>query len=132
MPGSSFNLAAMRAEAGTIFRLPDEPDQAFVATTDEEIGLRLQGDHMLKLSVTAVATVTMLAATLVSPVTAAQMNINTGHFNSAGRSGDIGRSHGDLARIETNFATPDLPKQRKWVCGPIVNYDGTPHCHWGL
>jgi hypothetical protein len=18
----------------------------------------------------------------------------------------------------------------RWVCGPIVNWDGTPHCHW--
>jgi hypothetical protein len=88
---------------------------------------------MLKLlSVTAVASVTMLTATLVSPVTAAQMNINTGHFNSVGRSGEIGRSHGDFAKGESNFTTPKTPKQRKWVCGPIVNYDGTPHCHWTL
>jgi hypothetical protein len=93
---------------------------------------------MLKLlSVSAVASVVMLAGTLASPVTAAQMNINTGHFNSVGRSGEIGRSHGDFARSELNFATPNIatpktPKQRKWVCGPIVNYDGTPHCHWTL
>ena len=88
---------------------------------------------MLKqLSVTAVASVIMLTATLVSPVIAAQININTGHSNSVGRSGEIGRSHGDFARSEASFAKPDIPKQRKWVCGPIVNYDGTPHCHWGL
>jgi hypothetical protein len=86
---------------------------------------------MLKLlSVTAVASVTMLAAALVSPVNAAQTNINIGHFNSVGRSGEIGRSHADFARGESNFATPKIPKQRRWVCGPIVNYDGTPHCHW--
>ena len=86
---------------------------------------------MLKLlSVTAVAAVTLLAAALVSPVTAAQISINTGHLNSAGRSGDIGRIHGDFARSETNFVSPKTPRQRKWVCGPIVNYDGTPHCHW--
>jgi hypothetical protein len=88
---------------------------------------------MLKLlSFTAVASVTMLAATLVSPVTAAQISVNTGHINSVGRSGEIGGSRGDFARSESNFTTPNTPKQRKWVCGPIVNYDGTPHCHWGL
>jgi hypothetical protein len=88
---------------------------------------------MLKLlSVTAVASVAMLAAALVSPVTAAQININTGHVNSVGRGGEGGRIHGEFARVEPNFATPKIPRQRKWVCGPIVNYDGTPHCHWGL
>jgi hypothetical protein len=90
---------------------------------------------MLKLlSVTAVASVTMLSATLVSPVTAAQININVGHFNSVGRSGEIGRSEiGSrvaLAKGESSVTTPQIPHQRKWVCGPIVNYDGTPHCHW--
>jgi hypothetical protein len=86
---------------------------------------------MLKrLSLTAVASLTMLAATLASPVTAAQINVNTGHINSVGRSGDVGRINGDFARGEPNFATPKTPKQRKWVCGPIVNWDGTPHCHW--
>jgi hypothetical protein len=84
------------------------------------------------LSVGAVASVTMLAAALASPVTAAQININTGHSNSVGRSGEIGRGHGEFAKSEAHFATPNVPKQRKWVCGPIVNYDGTPHCHWGL
>jgi hypothetical protein len=88
---------------------------------------------MLKLlSVSAVASVTVLAAALVSPATAAQININAGHINSVGRTGEIGASRGDFARAEPNFATPNTPKQRKWVCGPIVNYDGTPHCHWGL
>jgi hypothetical protein len=90
---------------------------------------------MLKLlSVAAVASA-MLTATLVSPVTAAQMNINTGHINSVGRSADVGRTQGNLASSEANFVRPvtsDTPKQRKWVCGPIVNYDGTPHCHWGM
>jgi hypothetical protein len=81
---------------------------------------------MLKLlSATAVASAAMLATTLLSPATAAQFN--TGHFNFATGSGQIGRSHGGFARGESNFTTP---KQRRWVCGPIVNYDGTPHCHW--
>ena len=88
---------------------------------------------MLKcLSVIAMVSVTMLSATLVSPATAAQINVNTGHINSVGRSGDIGVNRGDFARTEPNFAALKTPKQRKWVCGPIVNYDGTPHCHWGL
>jgi hypothetical protein len=90
---------------------------------------------MLKLlSVAAVASA-MLTATLVSPVSAAQININTGHVNSVGRTGDFGRGQGNFAKGETNFVsstTPNTPKQRKWVCGPIVNYDGTPHCHWGM
>ena len=87
------------------------------------------------LSVAAVVSATMLAATLASPATAAQININTGHFNSVGRSGEIGRSQGNFAKGESNFttpATPRTPSQRRWVCGPIVNYDGTPHCHWTL
>jgi hypothetical protein len=88
---------------------------------------------MLKLlSVTAVASVTMLAAILVSPATAAQININTGHFNSVGRSGEIGASHSDFATGVSNVATPRTLNRRRWVCGPIVNYDGTPHCHWTL
>jgi hypothetical protein len=87
---------------------------------------------MLKLlSVTATASVVILAATLASPVSAAQINVNTGHINSF-RGGEIGSSYADFARTEPNLAVPKTPKQRKWVCGPIVNYDGTPHCHWGL
>jgi hypothetical protein len=90
---------------------------------------------MLKLlSATAVASV-IIAATLVSSVTAAQINVSTGHFNSVGRSGEFAGSRGDFARGEPNFAapvTPNMSKQRRWVCGPIVNYDGTPHCHWTL
>ena len=81
---------------------------------------------MLKLlSVGAVASAAMLAATLLSPATAAQFS--TGHFNFANGSGQIGRSHGGSAMGGSNFTTP---RQRRWVCGPIVNYDGTPHCHW--
>jgi hypothetical protein len=86
---------------------------------------------MLKLlSVAAVA-----SAMLVSPVAAAQMNMNTAHINSVGRSADVGRTQGNLVSSEANFvrpATSITPKQKKWVCGPIVNYDGTPHCHWGM
>jgi hypothetical protein len=89
------------------------------------------------LSIAAVASAIMIAAALVSPATAAQINVNNGHFNSVGRSAEIG-VRGDFARSEANFVTPNMantshtPRQRKWVCGPIVNYDGTPHCHWGL
>jgi hypothetical protein len=72
----------------------------------------------------------MLAATLASPATAAQINISTGHFDSVARSGEIARSQGDLARVEPNLSALKTPKQRRWVCGPIVNYDGSPHCHW--
>jgi hypothetical protein len=51
---------------------------------------------MLKLlSVTAVASVIM-TATLVSPVTAAQINVNTGHFNSVAEAAKLEQVAGTL------------------------------------
>ena len=46
------------------------------------------------------------------------------------------RVNTDIPQIDT--PTPEIkvqgphqgPKQRRWVCGPIVNWDGSRHCHW--
>jgi hypothetical protein len=84
-----------------------------------------------QLSTTAVASVIMLAATLVSPVTAAQIKVNSVQVNPVVRT-DIGRTHVSMPNYYASSNIPNVPKQRKWVCGPIVNWDGTPHCHWGL
>lgn len=80
---------------------------------------------MLKLlSATAVAFAAILAATPSSPASAAQF---AGHSNFAGGGGQFGQSHGSFVKGGSVATTP---KQKRWVCGPIVNYDGSPHCHW--
>jgi hypothetical protein len=64
----------------------------------------------------------MLTATLTPPATAAQRNIR--QFNAVRSGGQMNQGgHG-------HAGTTKGPKQKRWVCGPIVNYDGTKHCHW--
>jgi hypothetical protein len=84
---------------------------------------------MLKrLSATAVASAAMLAATLSSPATAAMLYTghSNGHPNVVLGGGQVGQGHGSFTNGGPKYAKP----VRTWVCGPIVNYDGTPHCHW--
>jgi hypothetical protein len=76
------------------------------------------------------ASTAIVAAATLSPATAASLNANiaVGHVTVA--PSNIGASN--------QYFTPNAsqgPKLKpavggRWVCGPIVNYDGTPHCHW--
>jgi hypothetical protein len=91
---------------------------------------------MLKLlSASALALAAVLAATVSSPVSAAPLsnNVSVGHvapprpMNNFGAN-NIGASN---QYFTPNGHGPKLkPMVKKWVCGPIVNYDGSPHCHW--
>ena len=86
------------------------------------------------LSVSALASTAVFALTL-SPASAAGLNnIAVGHVTYA-RPGNVAAA----ANVSTSnqYFTPNTahgpklkPMIRKWVCGPLVNYDGTPHCHW--
>jgi hypothetical protein len=85
------------------------------------------------LSVSALASTAVVAAVTLSPALAASLNNNiaVGHvtFTRPGVNG-IAASN----QIFTPNASQG-PKLKpavggRWVCGPIVNYDGTPHCHW--
>jgi hypothetical protein len=85
-------------------------------------------------SISALALVAVLAAAAFSSVSAASIgNFSAGHA-STGRIDriDPGSSGRNLATVSPVTASRLVtgPKQRRWVCGPIVNYDGTPHCHW--
>jgi len=85
-------------------------------------------------SISALALVAILAAAAFSPVSAASIgNFSAGHA-TAGRIDrvDSGYSGRNIATVNPVTAPRLLigPRQRRWVCGPIVNYDGTPHCHW--
>jgi len=86
------------------------------------------------LFVAAIASTTVVAAATLSPALAASLNNN------------IAVGHGTFTRPSPNISgvaasnqvfTPNVahgpklkPAVKKWVCGPIVNYDGSPHCHW--
>jgi hypothetical protein len=89
---------------------------------------------MLKLlSASALALAAVLAATVALPVSAAQFstNVSVGHVvapranlgaNNIGASNQYFTPNGHGPKLK--------PAVRVWVCGPIVNYDGSPHCHW--
>jgi hypothetical protein len=87
---------------------------------------------MLK-SVSALAAVAALAGVASSPAPAASLNNNiaVGHVT-------VTRPNISGVATSNQYFTPNVshgPKLKpavggRWVCGPIVNYDGTPHCHW--
>jgi hypothetical protein len=87
------------------------------------------------LSIAALASAAIIAAIPNSPASAAAVTIN-----NVGTSVHVGavtnatgaRRFAPNTRVITVQTPRQGPKQRKWVCGPIVNYDGTPHCHWGM
>jgi len=87
---------------------------------------------MLKL--TSFACAAVLAAISLSAASAAPLTTNV----AVGRV-VVSRPNNVSPGIATSnrIFTPNVshgPKQKpavkKWVCGPIVNYDGSPHCHW--
>jgi hypothetical protein len=81
------------------------------------------------LSIAALASAAVVAAFANSPASAASVTIN--NVGAGARVNAItGRRFAPSTPV-INIQTPRQgPKQRRWVCGPIVNYDGTPHCHW--
>jgi hypothetical protein len=61
-----------------------------------------------------------------SPASAAAFGMN-----NVGTGARVGAATGGWQFTGTSMQIPrEGPKQRRYVCGPIVNYDGTPHCHW--
>jgi len=84
---------------------------------------------MLKLTALACA---VLAAASLSPASAAPLtnNLSVGHVT-------ITRPGNANIATSNRIFTPNVPQGpkykpavKKWVCGPIVNWDGSPHCHW--
>jgi hypothetical protein len=85
------------------------------------------------LSIAALASAAIIAAIANSPAEAAAVRINS--FGTGAHVGVLtnatgGRQFAPNTPIRTGQTSRQGPKQRRWVCGPIVNYDGTPHCHW--
>jgi hypothetical protein len=83
------------------------------------------------LSIAALASAAMIATIPTSPASAAALTIN----NVGPRIGAVNNAAGARG-IASNTLMSSVqiphqgPKAKKWVCGPIVNWDGTPHCHW--
>jgi outer membrane scaffolding protein for murein synthesis (MipA/OmpV family) len=85
------------------------------------------------LSVSALASAALFAAAALSPAPAASLNnnISVGHVTMT-------RPNISGVAASNQYFTPNTsqgPKLKpavggRWVCGPIVNWDGTPHCHW--
>jgi hypothetical protein len=85
------------------------------------------------LFVSALASTAVVAAATLSPAPAASLNNNiaVGHVT-------VTRPNINGIATSNQYFTPNSangPKLKpavggRWVCGPIVNYDGTPHCHW--
>ena len=80
------------------------------------------------LSIAALASAAIIATMSNSPVSAAALTMNSvggSHISAATNRGfapNIAVSAVQLHNQE--------PHQKKWVCGPIVNWDGSPHFHW--
>jgi hypothetical protein len=84
------------------------------------------------LFVSAIASTAAVAAATLSPAPAASLNNNiaVGHVT-------VTRPNINGVAASNQYFTPNSaqgpklkPAVKKWVCGPIVNYDGSPHCHW--
>jgi hypothetical protein len=84
------------------------------------------------LSIAALASAAIIAAIPNSPVFAAVHTINsvgTVRVSAVTNATGGGRFDSNTPVI-TGQPGRQGPKQRRWVCGPIVNWDGSPHCHW--
>jgi hypothetical protein len=86
------------------------------------------------LSASALASTAILAAATLSSVSAASLNnsLSVGHVTVT-RPGSVGvNGIGANNQVFTpNGHGPKLkPPVKVWVCGPIVNWDGSKHCHW--
>ena len=88
------------------------------------------------LSVAALASTALVAIATLSPAVAASLNNNiaVGHVTFTRPGGNVAPAN---IAASNQYFTPNSvhgpklkPAVKKWVCGPIVNYDGTPHCHW--
>jgi hypothetical protein len=87
---------------------------------------------MLKLlSIAALASAAIITAAASSPVSAAAVTVRVPTARvSAGANVAGARQFAPNGRVVTVQIPRQGPKQKKWVCGPIVNWDGSPHCHW--
>src|SRR5580692_10800843 len=101
--------------AGAIWR-----DDATLCNPTEIPMLRL-------LSIAALASAAIIAAIPNSPASAAGVTINS---VGVGARVGVGRQFAPTTRVINMQNQHHLLKARRWVCGPIVNWDGTPHCHW--
>ena len=84
------------------------------------------------LCVSALASTAVLAALSPAPAAGLNANIAVGHVT-------VTRTNPNISGIAASnqYFTPNVaqgpklkPAVKKWVCGPIVNWDGSPHCHW--
>jgi hypothetical protein len=84
------------------------------------------------LSIAALASAAVIAAAASAPVSAAAVTVHvpTNIRVGAATNATGARQFAPSVRLITVQSPSQEPKQRKWVCGPIVNWDGTPHCHW--
>jgi hypothetical protein len=87
---------------------------------------------MLKLlSIAALASAVIISAAASSPASAAAVTVRV---PTNVRTGTVTNATGTRQFTNTPTITVQTPrqgpKQRRWVCGPIVNYDGSPHCRW--
>ena len=84
---------------------------------------------MLRLLPTAaLASAAIIAAIPNSPASAMALTIH--NVGAGPRVGAVGGHFAFDAPVITDHTPHDKPAVKKWVCGPLVNYDGTPHCHW--
>jgi hypothetical protein len=101
-------------------------------TCDQSGNSRATEILMRKLwSVSALASAAVVTLTL-SPAFAASLNTNiaVGHVTVT-RPNISGVAASNQYFVPSTVHGPKLkPAVGRWVCGPIVNYDGTPHCHW--
>jgi hypothetical protein len=81
------------------------------------------------LSIAALASAAIIAAIPNSPASAAAVRVNVPVNARVNAATNTQKFAPDTGAITTQ-ASHEGPKQRRWVCGPIVNYDGSPHCHW--
>ena len=82
------------------------------------------------LSIAALASAAIVATIPTSPVSAAALINNVGPRIGAVNNAASARGFAANTLMSSVQIPHQGPKAKKWVCGPIVNYDGTPHCHW--
>ncbi|HEY4919644.1 MAG TPA: hypothetical protein VII40_06030 [Xanthobacteraceae bacterium] len=81
------------------------------------------------LSLAALASAAIIATSPNSPASAAALTMNNvgagAHVSAV-----TNRAFAPNIAVSSVQIPGHEPKYKKWVCGPIVNWDGSPHCHW--
>jgi hypothetical protein len=88
---------------------------------------------MRLLSIAVLGSAATLAAIPISPASAASVTVN--NVGTSARVSTIpntlsGRRFAPSSPVINAQGPRHKPRQGRWVCGPIVNWDGSPHCHW--